>query len=147
MWTPRLSFARMSTDLTDLRLRLAEVADLSRAAGVLGWDQRVTMPPLGTPARADQLATLGRIAHERFTDPEIGRMLDRLATLEESLPFDSDDASLIRVTRREWEKQRRVPSELEEEMTRAAASGHHAWIEARANRDFAAFLPYLERNI
>ena len=51
----------MTTALVELRRRLAEVSDVSRAAGVLGWDQRVTMPPLGTEARADQLATLGRI--------------------------------------------------------------------------------------
>jgi carboxypeptidase Taq len=133
--------------LRDLRLRLAEIADLERAAGVLGWEQRVSMPPLGTDARADQLATLGRIAHGRFTDPEIGRLLDRLTPLEESLPYDSDDASLIRVTRRDWEKDRRVPPELHEEMTRAAASGHHAWVEARRNDDFASFLPYLRRNV
>ncbi len=137
----------MDAALRDLRLRLAEIADLSRAAAVLGWEQRVSMPPLGTDARADQLATLGRIAHERFTDPEIGRLLDRLAPLEESLPYDSDDASLIRVTRRDWEKDRRVPPELQEEMTRAAASGHHAWVEARRNDDFASFLPYLRRNV
>jgi carboxypeptidase Taq len=137
----------MSDDLLELRRRLAEVADLARAAGVLGWEQRVSMPPLGTPARADQLATLGRIAHERFVDPEIGRLLERLRPLEESLPYDSDEASLVRVTRRDWEKQRRVPAELEEEMTRAAASGHHAWVTARQERDFAAFLPYLERNL
>ena len=61
-----------------LRERLAEIADLGRAAGVLGWDQRVMMPPLGTEARAESLATLGRIVHEWFTDPEIGRLLDRL---------------------------------------------------------------------
>jgi carboxypeptidase Taq len=133
--------------LQDLRTRLAEIADLSRAAGVLGWEQRVSMPPLGTEARANQLATLSRIAHERFTDAEVGRLLERLAPLEESLPHDSDDASLVRVTRRDWEKQRRVPAELEEEMTRAAASGHHAWIAARRERDFDAFLPYLERNV
>jgi carboxypeptidase Taq len=137
----------MDTSLTELTTRLAEISDLSRAAGVLGWDQRVSMPPLGTEARADQLATLGRIAHERFTDPELGRLLDRLAPLEESHPYDSFEASLVRVTRRDWEKQRRVPADLEEEMTRAAASGHHAWVEARRNHDFASFLPYLERNV
>ena len=97
----------------------------------------------GPQSRAESLATLGRIIHDRFTDPEIGRLLDRLAPLEESLPYDSDDASLIRVTRRDWEKARRVPTELRVEMTRAAASGHHAWVEARANDDFASFLPYL----
>ena len=121
-------------DLATLRERLAEISDLSRAAGVLGWEQRVSMPPLGTESRAESLATLGRIIHDRFTDPEIGRLLERLAPLEESLPYDSDDASLIRVTRRDWEKACRVPTELRVEMTRAAASGHHAWVEARRER-------------
>ena len=109
-------------DLTTLRERLAEISDLGRAAGVLGWEQRVSMPPLGTASRADSLATLGRIIHDRFTDPEIGSLLDRLTPVEESLPYDSDDASLIRITRRDWEKACRVPTELRVEMTRAAAS-------------------------
>ena len=134
-------------DLTVLRERLAEISDLGRAAGVLGWDQRVTMPPLGTESRAESLATLGRIIHERFTDPEIGRLLERLAPHAESLPYDSDEASLIRVTRRDWEKACRVPAELRVEMTRAAARGHHAWVEARRNDDFASFLPYLRTNV
>ena len=137
----------MHTALTELETRLAEISDLSKAAGVLGWDQRVSMPPLGTEARANQLATLGRLIHEKFTDPEIGRLLDTLTPLEATEPYDSYRASLVRVTRRDWEKQRRVPVELEEEMTRAAAGGHHAWVEARKNRDFASFLPYLERNV
>ena len=81
----------MGEVLTELRVRLAEVADVSRAAGVLGWDQRVTMPPRGTESRANQLSTLGRIAHERFVDPEIGRLLDAAEPLVESLPYDSDD--------------------------------------------------------
>ena len=72
----------MDAALTELETRLAEISDLSKAAGVLGWDQRVSMPPLGTEARANQLATLGRLIHEKFTDPEIGRLLDKLAGFE-----------------------------------------------------------------
>jgi carboxypeptidase Taq len=137
----------MAGALEELRRRLAEVSDLSRAAGVLAWDQRVTMPPLGTEARAEQLATLGRIAHERFTDDEVGRLLEAAAPLVESLPYDSDDASLVRVTRRDWEKERRVPAELQEEMTLEAARGHHAWVRARRDSDYASFRPYLEKNL
>jgi carboxypeptidase Taq len=137
----------MATALDELRIRLAEVSDLSRAAGVLGWDQRVTMPPLGTEARAEQLATLGRIAHDRFTDDEVGHLLDAAETLVAALPYDSDDASLVRVTRRDWEKARRVPTDLREEMTREAARGHHAWVQARRDSDYASFRPYLERNL
>ena len=114
---------------------------------MLGWDQRVTMPPRGTEARAEQLSTIGRIAHERFTDDEIGRLLDAVEPEVESLPYDSDDRSLVRVTRRDWEKARRVPSELRGEMTLQAARGHHAWVEARRTSDFASFLPYLRTNV
>ncbi len=137
----------MDTAFDDLKSRLAEISDLSRAAGVLAWDQRVTMPPLGTEARAESLATLGRIIHESFVSDEIGELLERLRPFEEAHPYDSDEASLIRVTRRDWEKARRVPTELRVEMTRAAAQGHHAWVEARKASDFASFLPYLRRNV
>ena len=133
--------------LTALKERLAEVADISKAAGVLGWDQRVSMPPRGAEQRAESLATLGRIAHERFVDDEIGRLLDACAPIEDEQPYDSDDASLIRVTRRDWEKERRVPSELTAEMTREAARGHGVWVEARKTSDFASFLPVLRRNV
>ncbi len=137
----------MDADLRALRERLAEIADIARAAGVLSWDQKVTMPPGGHPARAEALATLSRIAHEKMVDDEIGRLLGRLRPLEESLEYDSDDASLIRVTRRDWEKQRRVPTELRVDLTRAAALGNQVWIEARATNDFAKFLPALQRNL
>jgi carboxypeptidase Taq len=137
----------VEADLRTLRERLAEISDLYRTMGVLGWDQKVTMPPGGHPARAEALATIGRIAHERFTDDEIGHLLERLRPLEESLDYGSDDASLIRVTRRDWEKQRRVPTELRTEMVRAAALGNQVWIEARASNDFEAFRPALERNL
>ena len=135
------------TALTTLKQRLAEILDVSKAAGVLGWDQRVTMPPLGVAARAEALATLGKITHERFVDDETGRLLDACAPLEDELPFDSDDASLVRVTRRDWEKARRVPTELRAEMTRQAAHGHGIWVDARKASDFAAFLPTLRRNV
>jgi carboxypeptidase Taq len=134
-------------DLRALRERLAEISDLQRSLMVLAWDQKVTMPPLGNPARAEAMATLGRIAHERFVADEIGRLLEKLRPYEESLEHDSDDASLVRVTRRDWEKQRRVPTELRAEMIRAGALGNQVWVEARARSDFAAFLPVLERNL
>src|SRR5881409_1928261 len=139
--------ALVEGDLRALRERLAEISDLQRAAGVLGWDMRVTMPPGGGPARAEALATIGRLAHEKFVDEEVGAPLERLRSYEESLEYDSDDASLIRVTRHDWEKASRVPAELRAEIVRAGALGHEVWVEARASNDFPKFLPALERNL
>jgi carboxypeptidase Taq len=74
-------------------------------------------------------------------------LLDELSPFEASLPPDSDEASLIRVTRRDWEKARRIPSDLAAELARAGAAGFEAWVAAKAASDFARFLPALERNV
>jgi carboxypeptidase Taq len=136
----------VNSDLRALRERLAEISDLRKARLLLSWDQRVTMPPGGAEARAEALGTLARIEHERFVDDETGRLLERLRLYEESLEYDSDDASLVRVVRRDWEKARREPAELRAERMRSASLAHAVWVQARAESDFSRFLPALERN-
>ncbi len=133
--------------LTELRQRLAEVHDLKQATMLIEWDQLVKMPPLGAPVRAHQIATLESVSHERFIDPAVGRLLDELRPLEESLDYDSDDASLIRVARRDWEKARRIPTELAAELALVASEAQEAWATARADNDYASFRPWLERNL
>ena len=128
-----------------LKARLAEIHDLNKAALVLGWDQQTMMPPLGGPVRAEQLATLNRVAHERFVDDETGRLLDELANYEAGLPYESDEASLIRVTRRDYEKARRVPADLRAETTRLGALAYAAWVDARKASDYEVFVPYLRK--
>src|SRR5207237_1468922 len=65
--------------------------------------------------------------------------------LEESLDPDSDDAALIRVTSRDYEKAVRVPASLRAAMARAAAEGRAVWVKAKEESDFASFLPSLHR--
>jgi carboxypeptidase Taq len=137
----------VSEAFEELRRRLAEINDLSRAGALLGWDQQTMMPPRGAAVRAEQLATIGRIAHERFTDSEIGRLLDSLTEFEAQHDYASFEASLVRVVRRDWEKARKVPAELRAEMSRASSLGQTAWVEARKNDDYAAFVPVLQRNL
>jgi len=131
----------------ELRRRLAEIADLSSAASVLIWDQRTMMPPAGAPARAEQLATLSRLAHEMLVSDEVGRLLHELTPWAASLDPDSDEAALVRVTRRDYDKARRVPATLRAEMARAAALATPAWEEARRRSDWLLFQPHLERAV
>lgn len=137
----------MDPRFVDLKNRLMEIQDLSKAEAVLGWDQETMMPPKGGPARAEQLATLARIIHEKFTSPEVGKLLEDLRKYESTLPYDSDEASLLRVSRRDYEKQSRVPAELAAEITRTAAIAREAWVEARRKSDFKTFLPHLRKNV
>ncbi len=127
--------------LAELRRRLAEVTDLERMAMLLAWDQEVMMPPAGAEWRAQQRATLERLAHERFVDDRVGELL------ESATPESDVDIDLLRVSRRDFDKARRVPAELVEEMAHAGATGHEAWTRARETSDFALFEPHLRRNI
>ena len=137
----------MQQQLDELKARLREVNDLEAAAALLEWDQATYMPPGGGPARARQLATLRRLAHEKFTDPAIGRLLDVLQPYGESLAFESDDASLIRVTRRDYERATKVPPTLLAELSSHGAASFQAWTEARPANDFARMIPFLERTL
>ena len=67
---------KVEKELQKLRTILAEVSDLGYAAALLGWDQQTYMPPGGAEARGNQLALLGRLAHEYGTSPELGKLLD-----------------------------------------------------------------------
>ena len=131
----------------ELTKKLAEIHDVHMARSILSWDQHTKMPPKAGEIRAEQLSTLDRIAHELFIDEDIGALLEELRPYEESHDYDSDEASLLRVTRREYAKATRVPSDLRAELTRAGAIALAAWVEARQKSDFAIFLPYLRRNV
>jgi len=135
----------MADALDRLKERLTEVMDLSKVARLLAWDQQTMMPPAGTAHRADQFSALLRIVHEKFTDPEVGRLLEELGPLEESLDPDSDDAALIRLVRRDYEKAVKVPASLRAAMARTAAEARPVWVKAKAESDFPSFLPSLER--
>ena len=137
----------MEAKFQELKTRLMEVDDLSSAAGLLYWDQSTYMPPGGAAARARQTATLTRLAHEKFTDMGIGKLLDALVPYEESLPYDSDEASLLRVTRRKYERAIKIPSEFQAEVTNHTATSYQVWTAARPANDFARMRPYLEKTL
>jgi carboxypeptidase Taq len=131
----------------ELTGRLAEIHDLGRASALLAWDERTMMPAGGAEARAEQLATLARVRHEMFASDEVGRLIEAVHTEAETLDPDSEPASLVRVVGRDWEKARRVPTELRAEMVRAASLGESTWREARKRSDFELLRPRLERNL
>jgi carboxypeptidase Taq len=131
----------------ELLARLHEVDDLEMASAVLGWDQATYMPPGGGPARGRQLATLQKLAHEKFTDPAIGRLLDGLQSYGDSLPFEHDDTALLRATRRKYERATRVSTAFTAEATEHISTTFDAWAVARPANDFASVRSMLEKTL
>jgi carboxypeptidase Taq len=137
----------MNKKLQELKNILSEVYDLEKIGALLWWDQATYMPPGGAQARARQEALVGRLAHEMFIQPQVGRLLDALRPYEESLPYESDDASLIRVTRREYERLVRVPPSFTSGLSAHAADFYQAWSEARPANDFRRLHNMMEKSL
>lgn len=129
-----------------LRIRLQEVWDIERADAVLGWDEQVNLPSEGGPDRGRQSATLGRIAHSLFTDDETGRLLDALER-EGYGQGERDEDFVVRATRRDYDRARKLPPELVERHHRVASEAFEAWVRARRAKDFALFADPLRRMV
>ena len=133
----------MSEKLDQLKDKLGEVADIGRAASVLSWDQQVNMPPGGSEARGRQLATLSKIAQEKFITDEVGRLIEDLK--QEYDGADTDEAAMLRVAGRNYDKAKRVPPEFIAEQAIVTSKAFEAWRVARGKSDFSIFQPHLEK--
>lgn len=133
--------------LAELKRRLREVSDLRAAGAVLGWDQATYMPEGGAAARGRQGAMLFRLAHEKSVALALGKLIDALAPYGAGLPRDCDDACLIRVARRKFERAIKIPADYVARENAHGSASYDAWTRARPANDFAAMVPYLEKTL
>jgi len=116
---------------------------LRDAGGVLGWDQQVTMPEGGTPARSKQSAALSSVTHDLLTDDDVSAWLAEL----EDADLDAGRRAVVREVGREHERAANVPEELVSEISETASNALPVWEEARAEDDFESFAPTLEKMV
>jgi carboxypeptidase Taq len=127
----------------ELLRRVAEIHDLSSAAALLAWDQETKMPRKGAAGRAHSLATLAGLRHERFTDPALG---DLLADVEAANgTFAEVEHAQMRELRYDWDRATKLPRSLVEETASAESSALESWRGARAESDWSAFAPHVEK--
>jgi len=137
----------MEHNFAHFREMLGEVIDLQLAAAVLEWDQQTYMPEAGAQPRAMQLGTLMRLAHARFVHDDFGAALEQAKTSAAQMDPDSDEAGIVRNVQREFQRQRRIPSDWVAEDARTTSLARQAWEKARAESDFAHFRPHLQKVI
>lgn len=136
---------RTHSSFLKLKTQLAEINDIQAAAALLYWDQATYMPLKGAAARGRQLATLRQLAHEKFTDGTIADLLEDLQSYAADLPYDSDEASLIRVTRRNYDRATKIPAEYTARSSQVRSQAYQVWAQARPENNFALVQPYLEQ--
>ena len=123
--------------------RGAELADLTSAEALLGWDQETKMPKKGVEGRSRVSATLAGLSHDKMTDPRLREDLEALSGNGGGL--DPDARALVKEFLRLADRAARVPGDLVREMAELESVAAARWAEAREAKDFDRFAPFLER--
>lgn len=135
----------MGNAYAELVSELRQIATLSSIGAVLGWDERTIMPHKGAAHRGDQSAMLATMVHARFTSPKVGDLLAAAAEEVKGKDPSSVEAANVRETRRKYERQKKLPSSLVEEISKTTVMSEQAWAGARKANDYAAFKPWLSK--
>jgi carboxypeptidase Taq len=129
----------------ELVRRSREETLLASCAELLTWDEETYLPRAGVGHRADQLALLAGLLHERAVDSRVGELLADVEGSPLVADTDSDAAANVREWRRAFERSVRLPRTLVEQTTRVTSFAQQEWAAARDAADFARFRPWLEK--
>jgi len=129
----------------DLKKALVELGYLGSVSALLGWDQNVNVQSGGHGARADLTGYIAGLKHHKFTSKEFEDILWKAVEFEKTGSLTSEESFIIRKTRSDLTKAKKLPSEFVESSERLFAASHEVWANARARSDFSLFEPYLVR--
>jgi len=127
--------------------KVQEIHDLDKTLALLHWDRETNMPQAGMAVRIQQTTTLSRLIHTMSTSDEMGEAIEAAAAELDGVAYDSNEASLIRYLRRSYEDACKLPSEFVARVSEVSGQARDAWVQARANDDFASFEPWLAQVI
>jgi len=134
----------MPKPIESLRQVGREIAALRAAEALLAWDQETHMPGKGGAARAESLAAVSTVVHQRQTSDAFWGLIEETGSQPD---LSVREKALVREVRRDAEKARRIPGDLAAELSRTASLSQQAWSKARARNAAPEFLPWLRKMI
>jgi len=135
----------LTTVLQQLKTRLSEITSLGEARALLEWDQQTQMPSGGAEARARQVTILTRLQHEMASSDETGKLIQGAEAEVKNADPRGDDYNLVRVARHDYDQITKLPAKLVTELAQTTTLAHEVWAKARADNNFSAFAPILEK--
>ncbi|UYQ93582.1 carboxypeptidase M32 [Chitinophaga horti] len=128
----------------EYKTKMEQVADVRNAIAVLSWDQETYLPEKGSAFRGQQITTLSTIAHELFTNAELGNILHELASRTD---LDERKQKNIALSLEDYDKNKKYPAAFVAEMSQTTSACYHAWIKARKLNSYEAFETPLNKMI
>jgi carboxypeptidase Taq len=131
--------------IKELSTKLEKKHNLGSVLSLLGWDEQVNLPPKSADQRARQMAMVSELHHELSSDRTIETLLKKLETDWDTLDFK--EQVIVRHSRKDYDRSTRLPASYVAEKATLDSQSYHAWVEARKTNNFAAFAPFLKRQI
>jgi len=141
------SFTSGDAGIAELLDYMHEIEDLKALGSLAEWDQNTEMPEGAGDVRGYQMATLQGVLHERWTTQRLGTLLKALSEAVNRSDYTDADRGLVREAQRNYDRAKKLPRKLVEEMARVQAGSFEAWRRAREHNDFASFAPWLSRTV
>ena len=141
------SFTSGDAGIAELLDYMHEIEDLKALGSLAEWDQNTEMPEGAGDVRGHQMGTLQGVLHERWTTQRLGTLLNALSNVINRSDYTDADRGLVREAQRNYDRAKKLPRKLVEEMARVQAGSFEAWRRAREHNDFASFAPWLSRTV
>ena len=123
--------------------RWKRLAYLEDARLLLNWDQQVTMPQAGGPARGQQFAAIESAKQSLRSGSTTEGLLEAIDT--ESL--DEAERAVHREIQREYEREAQVPDTLIRQLSETKSEAYSAWAEAKETDSFETFAPAVKEHV
>ncbi len=118
--------------IKELKSELLKIAKVRSAISLLQWDLSTYMPPKGASWRAEVLGELSEYAFFLFTSERMGNLIEKAQEEAKS----ELELALVRLTRKDYEKYRKIPLRLFVELQKEKAIAEKLWEEARKDNNF-----------
>lgn len=128
----------------ELIRELKQTTLLGSCAAVLSWDEQVNLPVGGAEHRANQLALLAGMTHDRATSKRVGELIGELQSTG-NFADGSDEQVNLTDAKRHYDRATKLPKKLVEELSRVSTLAQQAWVQARKESNFAKFEPWLSK--
>ncbi len=138
-----MHYESVSQAVEALKKQEATAAAYNHAMGVLNLDADTAAPSASIEVRSKTFEILSQVTYDLMTNPENE---DLLSYLEAHAPeLDPQTKREAEVLRKDYDRFHRIPAEEYVAYTVLQSEAQSVWQKAKADNDFAAFAPYLEK--
>ncbi len=128
---------------TRLEQELARITHVCNIGMLAHWDAATGLPNGSVASRNEEMATFSAVLHEMSTSAKIGQLIE--SSQGEVDYLDEWQKSNLALTKKSYDRQTRISSDIQHEFSLASSASEFAWRQARANNDFKSLIPYLDR--